>query len=41
MKKMTKILSKVLPIVLVGLIVVGNVFGLGEPNAPTGRNTSR
>ena len=31
MKKFTKIMAKVLPIVLVGLIVVSNVFGIGAP----------
>ena len=32
MKKFTKIMAKVLPIVLVGLLIVGNVFGVGKVN---------
>ena len=35
MKKLSKIICKVLPIVLVGLLVVGNVFGIGAPSAPS------
>ncbi len=35
MKKMMKILCRVLPVVLIGLLVVSNVFGIGDWNQVT------
>ena len=41
MKKITKILCKVMPIVLVGLLVVSNVFGVTfDPSAGVGGSKS-
>ena len=43
MKKFTKIMARVLPIVLVGLLVVTNVFGITPPkqnDLPTGKGAN-